>query len=169
MRQANIQRVALNGCMRNLLEVGQPECATGDTASTTTVALVGDSTAALWNPAFEQVAAQRRWRLETLSKGACPLLDLRLFNATFRREYTECEQWRDQITARLKTEHPRLVVLSIRRVYRRSKFHAVRPGVDPQPDPPCAAAARYWCAGARARADTGSAHVSADLPVRPPR
>ena len=114
--------VVLNGCMRNLLEVGQPECATGDTASTTTVALVGDSTAALWNPAFEQVAAQRRWRLETLSKGACPLLDLRLFNATFRREYTECEQWRDQITARLKTEHPRLVVLSIRRVYPAQSF-----------------------------------------------
>jgi peptidoglycan/LPS O-acetylase OafA/YrhL len=114
--------VVLNGCMRNLLQVDQPECATGDTASTTTVALVGDSNAALWNPAFEQVAEQRRWRLETLSKGACPLLDLPIFNVTFRRGYTECEQWRNQIIARLQTEHPRLVVLSIRRVYPAQSF-----------------------------------------------
>ncbi len=42
--------------MRNLLEVNQPECATGDTASPTTVALVGDSHAAMWSPAFQQVA-----------------------------------------------------------------------------------------------------------------
>ena len=54
-------------------EVGQPECATGDTASATTVALVGDSHAAMWSPAFQQVAAQRHWRLETLTKAGCPL------------------------------------------------------------------------------------------------
>ena len=46
-----------------VLEVGQPDCATGDTASTTTVALVGDSHAAMWNPAFQQLADQRHWRL----------------------------------------------------------------------------------------------------------
>ena len=78
-----------NGCMRNFFEGGQPECATGDTASTTTVALVGDSHAAMWHPAFQQIATQRHWRLETLTKGACPLLDLRIINPSLRREYTE--------------------------------------------------------------------------------
>ena len=33
------------GCLRDIFQVGQPECATGDTASATTVALVGDSNA----------------------------------------------------------------------------------------------------------------------------
>ncbi len=33
------------------------------------------------------------------------------------REYTECEQWRGQILARLQAEHPRLVVLSMTRRY----------------------------------------------------
>ena len=88
-------------------EVGQPECATGDTASTTTVALVGDSNAAMWSPAFQQVAAQRHWRLETLAKAGCPLLDLPIIKARLQREYTECEQWRGQIIARLQAEHPR--------------------------------------------------------------
>jgi hypothetical protein len=115
------------GCMRNVLEVDQPECATGDTASTTTLALVGDSHAAMWSPAFQQVAAQRRWRLENLDKAGCPVLDLPIFDPVVRREYTECEQWRDQIIARLQTEHPRLIVLSIRRFYGAQRFTAYDP------------------------------------------
>ncbi len=65
-----------NGCMRSAWQVTQPDCATGDTASTTTVAVVGDSQAAMWNPAFQQVAEQRHWRLEMLTKAGCPLMDL---------------------------------------------------------------------------------------------
>ena len=34
-----------------------------------------------------------------------------------RREYTECEQWRGQIIARVQAEHPRLVVLGMSRRY----------------------------------------------------
>jgi hypothetical protein len=107
----------LNGCLRSFFQVGQPECATGDTASPTTVALIGDSNAAMWNPAFQQIATQRRWRLETLAKGACPLLDLPTINPALHREYTGCEQWRGQIIARLRAEHPRLIVLSVMRRY----------------------------------------------------
>ena len=118
----------LNGCMRNLFQVGQPECATGDTASTTTVALVGDSNAAMWNPAFQQIATQRHWRLETLAKAGCPLLDLPFTESThLHREYTECEQWRAQIIARLQAEHPRLVVLSISRLYYTDSFRPYDP------------------------------------------
>ncbi len=105
------------GCLRDILLVDHPQCATGDTASSTTVALVGDSNAAMWEPAFEEVAAQRHWRLETLAKGYCPLLDLPIAIPLFGREYTECEQWRGQILARLQAEHPRLVVLSMMRRY----------------------------------------------------
>ena len=107
------------GCLRTPLQAGQPECATGDTASTTTVALVGDSHAAIWNQAFEHAAAQRHWRLETLAKAACPLMNLRVTNP-FRHlvELVEhCEQWRGQILARLSAEHPRLVVVSAFRGY----------------------------------------------------
>ena len=109
---AELKAMYVNGCLRNYFQGGQPECATGDTASTTTVALVGDSHAAMWNPAFQQIAAQRRWRLEMLSKAACPLMDL-----PFHRLATHCEQWRGQIIARLRAEHPRLVVVSMWRRY----------------------------------------------------
>lgn len=109
--------IYLNGCLRNYLDVGQPECAAGDTTSTTRVALVGDSHAAMWNPALEKVAAQRHWRLETLARVNCPLQDLPITSSYLRREYTECEQWRGQIMARLQAEHPRLIVLGVRRRY----------------------------------------------------
>jgi peptidoglycan/LPS O-acetylase OafA/YrhL len=108
--------LVLNGCMRLFFDVGQPECATGDIASKTTVALIGDSNAAMWSRAFEQVATQRSWRLETMAKEGCPVLNLRFINHRLQREYTECEQWSAQIIDRLRAEHPRLVVLSISRL-----------------------------------------------------
>ncbi|MCV7377221.1 acyltransferase [Mycobacterium alsense] len=112
-----LKSLYLHGCLRNFFEVGQPECASGDTTSTTTVALVGDSHAAMWYPAFEQIAAQRHWRLETMTKAACPMLDLPTINRAADRAYTECDQWRNQITSRLQAERPRLVVFSMMRSY----------------------------------------------------
>jgi hypothetical protein len=113
---AELKAMFLDGCMRDGTQGGQPECATGDTASTTTVALVGDSHAAMWSPVLQQVAEQRRWRLETLTKAACPLMDMPITNP-LRRLISQCEQWRSQIMARLRAEHPRLVVVSMWRAY----------------------------------------------------
>jgi peptidoglycan/LPS O-acetylase OafA/YrhL len=109
--------VFVNGCVRSWRDVGQSECATADTASATTVTLVGDSHAAMWNPALEQIAGQRHWRLETLGKVTCPPQNLPITSPYLGREYTECEQWRNEITTRLQAEHPRLIVLGVGRRY----------------------------------------------------
>ncbi|HEX9178339.1 MAG TPA: acyltransferase family protein [Mycobacterium sp.] len=109
--------VFLNGCVRSWREVGQDECASGDTASATTVALVGDSHAAMWNPAFEPLAQQRHWRLETLGKVTCPLMELPITSPYLGRQYTECEQWRTDVLNRLAAERPRLIVVSMSRRY----------------------------------------------------
>nr|WP_255396633.1 acyltransferase family protein [Mycobacterium sp. E3198] len=117
LADAKTRPLGSHGCLRDILLVDQPLCATGDTASSTTVALVGDSNAAMWEPAFEKVANQRHWRLETLAKGYCPSMDLPIAIPLFGREYTECEHWRGQLLDRLRAEHPRLVVLSMMRRY----------------------------------------------------
>lgn len=109
--------VFVNGCLRSWRDVGQSECAQGDTASPFTVALVGDSHAAMWDPAFQQVAEQRHWRLETLGKVTCPLQELPIVSPYLGRRYTECEQWRGQVMSRLQAERPQLVVLSMSRRY----------------------------------------------------
>jgi peptidoglycan/LPS O-acetylase OafA/YrhL len=105
-----------NKCMAGPLQVDQPVCAMGDTASPTTVALIGDSTAWMWITGFQQAAAQRHWRLEMAAKGKCPVLDLPTLK-NLGRKYTECDQWRTEIIARLQTEHPKLIVLSMSRRY----------------------------------------------------
>jgi peptidoglycan/LPS O-acetylase OafA/YrhL len=118
---ATLEKDALlfDGCLRTPFQSGQPECAFADTASTTTVALIGDSHAAMWKPAFQQLADERQWRLELLAKGACPLLDLPIRNPLHRlvEQVEHCGQWRTEILARLQAEHPRLIVLSLWRGY----------------------------------------------------
>ncbi|BBZ39213.1 acyltransferase family protein [Mycobacterium conspicuum] len=100
-----------------LFAAAPPPCATGDVASPTTVAVVGDSHAVMFSPAFKQIAERRHWRLEMLSMGLCPLLDVPIIHPILHREYTECAQWRTQSIARLQANHPRLIVLSIARTY----------------------------------------------------
>ncbi|MCV6983876.1 acyltransferase family protein [Mycolicibacterium pulveris] len=114
---AERQAMRLDGCLLAPFETGQPECVTGDPTSTMTVALVGDSFAAMWNPAFEQIAVEQHWRLQTLTRSLCPLMHVRITNPYLRREDTNCEQWRSQIFDKLRTERPRLIVLSMSRGY----------------------------------------------------
>jgi peptidoglycan/LPS O-acetylase OafA/YrhL len=116
---AEKQQLMFGGCLRSPFESGQPECAFADTASGTTVALIGDSHAAMWTPALEQLAAARQWRLELMAKGACPMMSLPIVNPLRRMvELVEhCAQWRADILTRLRSERPRLVVISAWRGY----------------------------------------------------
>jgi hypothetical protein len=107
----------VNGCVRSWRDVGQPECASGDTASPATVALVGDSHAAMWEPALNPIAQQRHWRLETMSKVTCPPQDLPINSPYLGRKFTECEQWPGEILTRLEKERPKLVVVDMARRY----------------------------------------------------
>ena len=117
--------VFVNGCVRSWRDVGQSTCATGDLTSKFTVALIGDSHAAMWNPAYEILANQQHWRLETLAKITCPLLDLPISSPYLGRDYTECKQWRGQIVDRLKAEKPQVIVLDMSRRYGRDFGFAI--------------------------------------------
>lgn len=107
----------IDGCLLSYPQTFLPTCAYADTASATTVMLVGDSHAAQWFPAFDQIAVQNKWRLEALTKETCPPLELPMFSPYLGREYTECAQFRQEVLARIRTEHPRLVVLGVARHY----------------------------------------------------
>jgi peptidoglycan/LPS O-acetylase OafA/YrhL len=117
---AELTGMLFNGCLRAPFQGGQPECATGDSASKTTVAIVGDSHAAMWIPAFREIGAQRPWRIETMAKMACPLMDLPTTNRLFRplvELIDRCGQWSGHIIARLRAERPQLIVVSLFRGY----------------------------------------------------
>jgi peptidoglycan/LPS O-acetylase OafA/YrhL len=109
--------VFVNGCVLSWRDVAQPDCVSGDAGSATTVALVGDSHAAMWQPALEPIAQQRHWRLVTMSKVLCPMMDLPINSPYLGRNFTECEQWRGDTMARLEQQRPQLVVLDMSRRY----------------------------------------------------
>jgi len=107
----------VNGCVLSWDDVVQPECASGVPDSTTTVALIGDSHAAMWQPALEPVSRQQGWRLETMSKVTCPLMKLPIVSPYLGREFTECKQWRATVLERIERERPALIVLDMVRRY----------------------------------------------------
>jgi hypothetical protein len=124
--------ILTHGCLRVLpFDSGQPECAAGDIGSTTTVALIGDSRAAMFNPAFQQVAEQRHWRLEMMAKAGCPITDLPLTNRfnDLAEDIQRCSQWRANIMARLRVERPQLIVVSSARAYDANGAHTLVPGL----------------------------------------
>ena len=124
--------ILTDGCLRFVpFDAAQPECAVGDLSSPTTVALIGDSRAAMFNPAFKKVSEQRHWRLVMMAKAGCPITELPLtsrFNG-LAELFQRCAQWRANIMARLRVERPQLVVVSSARAYDATGAHTLSPGL----------------------------------------
>jgi len=117
---AEVASIVANGCLRSMpFDGSQPECSTGNRSSATTVALIGDSHAAMWNPAFQRAVDERNWRMLLMAKASCPIVDLPLTEHLngLTEEVQRCAQWRSGIMARLRAEPPSLVVVAAVRSY----------------------------------------------------
>ena len=87
-------------------------CLSGDDRAGRTIVLLGDSHAAQWQPALENLAESRGWRLVSLTKSSCPAVDAPLYSTFLRRTYTECAAWRRSALAAVGTLRPALVVVT---------------------------------------------------------
>lgn len=88
-------------------------CVFGLPGAAVTVWLVGDSHAAQWFPALEKVSQERGWRLVSLTRSGCPLVDEDVpMRSAPQLPYAACTQWRDLVMARMAQERPDLVVTS---------------------------------------------------------
>lgn len=105
-------RLLRDGCALGLAGTEPPDCRYGDKRGEITVALVGDSHAMNWFPAFERLAGRRHWRLVPFTKFSCVFVDMRIWSDHLKREYTECEVWRERVVAKLRRLKPDLVVIS---------------------------------------------------------
>jgi hypothetical protein len=114
----DIPAIYHNGCHLSQPATAIPACVFGDPHSATTVALIGDSHAAQWFPALERLAVERSWRLVSLTKSACTPAWITVWNSTFKRAYTECDEWRDRVVERVAAESPALVLVASSHPYR---------------------------------------------------
>lgn len=113
--RADDDRLIADGCGLSLVGAKPPICVYGDPDGAVTVALVGDSHASHWFPALEIIAQQRDWRLVPFTKVSCVFVDMRLSSPYLKREYTECEDWREQVIDSLIELKPDLVIVSSNR------------------------------------------------------
>ena len=115
----NRPRMYADGCHLTFPETETPGCVYGNPSSKTTVVLFGDSHAMQWFPALNEMAKERDWRLVGLTKAACPPAEVHIYNATLRRAYRECDEWRERTLERIvQKENPSLVVTSSLPSYR---------------------------------------------------
>jgi peptidoglycan/LPS O-acetylase OafA/YrhL len=106
-----------DGCHLGFDAEASAECAYGDPTATTTVVLYGDSHAAQWLPALDELAYVRGWRVISLTKSACPPVDLPVWNAPKKRSYRECARWQDSAMERIAAERPVIVFVAGYHVY----------------------------------------------------
>jgi hypothetical protein len=104
--------LSAKGCGLALSGSRPPKCVYGDPHGDVTVALVGDSHAAQWFPAFDVLAKRHGWRLVPFTKFSCAFVDLPIWSDYLKREYTECEAWRENVVERLVDLEPDLVVIA---------------------------------------------------------
>src|SRR3954454_17639837 len=102
-----------DGCHLDAPEAKSPPCVHGVPSSDTTVVLFGSSHAMQWFPALNEIAKERDWRLVGLTKSACPPAEVHVYSGVLRREYRECDQWRERTLKRIvQDENPSLIVTS---------------------------------------------------------
>jgi hypothetical protein len=101
-----------DGCHRGFDEERSGDCIYGYPDGASTVVLLGDSHAAQWLPAIEELAFVRDWRLIGLTKSACPPVDVRVWLENKKRGYRECDAWRRHALERIASESPAIVFVA---------------------------------------------------------
>jgi hypothetical protein len=99
-----------NDCLARYESTDVPPCLYGSKESATGVALFGDSHIGQWFPGFEIAAIENGWRLEVMTKRACPPVDVSI-NTYKGKTYRECDQWRENAIQRIIASDLKVVIL----------------------------------------------------------
>jgi hypothetical protein len=98
-------------CVADISVVELPDCVFGDPSGAHSVVMYGDSNAAMWLPAFDQIGKRAHWKVTLLAKSACIPGYISTFNTSKKVEYSECDRWHDYAIARINRTNPDLVVV----------------------------------------------------------
>ncbi len=114
-----------DGCFDGFTETSVNTCLYGDTTSSHTVVLFGDSHALQWFPAIDNLAKQQHDALVVMAKATCPPIDITIFNPDLGHTYTECNEWRASELQRMTALRPTVVILGFSREYGIPDDHVV--------------------------------------------
>ncbi|MFL6106183.1 MAG: acyltransferase family protein [Marmoricola sp.] len=90
------------GCQADVKTTKPPVCKYGSPNARTTIAVVGDSKAGQWVPAFQKLAKTNDWQILTYTKSACAFATI---PTTLNGEaYSACRTWTDNVIKDLTTK-----------------------------------------------------------------
>lgn len=108
----DIPQVYQDGCHLTYTGIKQPECEYGEPNGEKIVVLFGDSHAAQWFPVFRRLAQEQGWRFYSWTKSSCSYVAVTPYLQKLKREYRECDWWRDEVLSRIEVMEPDLVITS---------------------------------------------------------
>jgi peptidoglycan/LPS O-acetylase OafA/YrhL len=100
-----------DGCLIGFAGTNSGHCLYGAAKGTKTLILFGDSHALQYFPALQRLAKENNWRLIALMKAECTPGDVKIFMLAEKREYTECEAWREKEMERIEEAGSRAMVV----------------------------------------------------------
>ncbi len=106
-----------DGCFNGFTDASVHTCLYGDTSSSRSIVLFGDSHALMWFPAIDKLANEQHDALVVMAKATCPPLEISIFSPDLGRPYTECSSWRAAELQRMTVLHPAVVILGFSREY----------------------------------------------------
>ena len=100
-----------DGCHANYAETKSDACEYAELDSQKTMVLYGDSHAAQWFPALAEIASRSGYKLVSLTKSACPSVDVvRSDQGAFKM--SRCKNWREDAIQRIMKMKPDVLVMS---------------------------------------------------------
>jgi hypothetical protein len=102
-----------HGCWATTVDKLPAHCEFGDTRSSTTLVLLGDSHAEHWLGALDRAGREHGWKIVAMVKGGCPVADMRgLLGRRVARQYRECDRYRETMLRQIESMRPSAVILS---------------------------------------------------------
>ena len=103
-----------DGCVNIGVDPEVHDCRYGSQGSDFMMVLYGDSHAAHWFPALEEIAVDREIELVVLTKGGCPTASVAIPTAILAQQ---CPIWRDAAIERMNELEPDLIVMTASHEY----------------------------------------------------
>lgn len=97
-------------CHQEQKGVDATGCQLGDPDGTRTIVVLGDSHAAQWIPAVDRIAKDRKWKLVSFTKSACPVTRVTILDDG--KPYEQCTLWREKVLAEIARLKPDFVITS---------------------------------------------------------
>ncbi len=102
-----------SGCWPTPSQTTVPACTFGDRTGADTMVLYGDSHAAMWFAALDEIAKRAHWRLIVLTKGSCPAAPLSThLPGLGSGVWAACDQWHRYAIKRINRIDPDLLIVS---------------------------------------------------------